>query len=942
MPRTRSAAIGAAVVVAVLIVTALALPRLFDVNAYRPQVQAAIATRLHREVALGRMHLSFIPLGLTIDDAVIADDPEFETSRPFVRADQLYVRLDPVALLHRRLNIQSLELRAPVIELLRDSTGRWNVSTLGGGTREKAPRLALRHFSMSEGEVAVTAPESNRTIYRHIDIQLDDYSPERAFDVTLAATLPGDGAQRLTLKGTAGPLVLDPLAMTPFDGHVQFDVVSLTGLQRFFTLKGLAGTEAVISGTADLTNRDERLASRGELRFEHVRTHGLDVGYPIAAAFDLTHDSRTRLLTIKSGKFRLDQTPLSVDGTVNLKPETPDLTLHLLASDVSMAEAARLASAFDLAFAKDTQVQGRLTTAVTLRGPIRNPALDGRLQLRDVSISGAHIPRPVHTPAVDLALSPQEIRSNDFSASTNGTSLGMRVAVRDYTTATPLLDVTVRTADADLGDMLSVARAWGIHAAEGVSGSGRVTLALHAAGPRDALKYTGSGALRGATLQTPSLAQPLRVTHADLTFDNDAAMVEKLAASIGKTHAEGSITVRSFTTPSVTFQLTADRIDVADMQTTLAPARALQQRSGRGESMLLRTTGSGRLRIGTLTYGNLVMDDVQATATADRGLIRLQPLTAALFGGRHRGFLVVDARRTPATFALNSDLERVDANRLVTAIVDRRDVIVGVLASTLRMNVSAGDTQHIARSLNGTMSLNLPDGRIPNVQLLHEVADIARFITASPATVDRSTRVTAVSGTFAVTNGVANTNNLTASIEGGTVGATGSINLVDQQLNLRVTTVLSPNFSRHVGGTQIGGFMTTALANSNGELVVPVLVTGTMQQPRFAPDVQRIAEMKLRQLTPSLQDPQRMATAILRGVLVSQTGDRTSRQTVDDIVGAVTGRSKANPPRQDDDSDQPQTPPEPPTASRPERKDPAQEIRDALEGLLGRRKSREP
>ena len=56
--------------------------------------------------------------------------------------------------------------------------------------------------------------------------------------------------------------------------------------------------------------------------------------------------------------------------------------------------------------------------------------------------------------------------------------------------------------------------------------------------------------------------------------------------------------------------------------------------------------------------------------------------------------------------------------------------------------------------------------------------------------------------------------------------------------------------------------------------------------------------MKLRQLTPSLNDPQRMATAILHGVLESQTGDRTSRQTVD----------------------------------------PAKEIRDALEGLLGRRK----
>ena len=514
MPRTRSAVIAAAVVVAVLIVTALALPRLFDINAYRPQVQAAIATRLHRDVALGRMHLSLVPLGLGIEDAVIADDPEFETSRPFVRADQLYVRFDPMALLHRRLSIQSLELRQPVIELRRDSTGRWNVSTLGGGTREKAPRLALRHFSMSGGEVVVSDPESKRTTYRNIDIQLDDYAPERAFDVTLAATLPGDGAQRLTLKGIAGPLVLDPLAMTPFDGHVHFDAVSLTGLQRFFTVKGLAGTDALISGTADLTNRDERIASKGELRFEHFQTHGHDVGYPIAAAFDLTHDSRTNLLTLRSGKFRLDQTPLSVDGIVNLTPGTPDLDLKVAASELSMAEVARLASAFDLAFAKDTQVQGRLTTATTLRGPIRRPALDGRLQLRDVSISGAHIPQAVRTPAVDLTLSPQEIRTNDFSASTNGTSLGLRVAVRDYTRAAPVLDVTVRTDDAELGDMLSVARAWGVHAADGVNGSGRVTLALRAsAGNRPSPCAQGNRRLvwlRSRSRNATGLAGPSR------------------------------------------------------------------------------------------------------------------------------------------------------------------------------------------------------------------------------------------------------------------------------------------------------------------------------------------------------------------------------------------------------------------------------------------------
>ena len=49
--------------------------------------------------------------------------------------------------------------------------------------------------------------------------------------------------------------------------------------------------------------------------------------------------------------------------------------------------------------------------------------------------------------------------------------------------------------------------------------------------------------------------------------------------------------------------------------------------------------------------------------------------------------------------------------------------------------------------------------------------------------------------------------------------------------------------------------MTTALPNQQGELILPVLMTGTMQQPRFAPDVKRVAEMKLKSLVPNLRNP---------------------------------------------------------------------------------------
>ena len=88
-----------------------------------------------------------------------------------------------------------------------------------------------------------------------------------------------------------------------------------------------------------------------------------------------------------------------------------------------------------------------------------------------------------------------------------------------------------------------------------------------------------------------------------------------------------------------------------------------------------------------------------------------------------------------------------------------------------------------------------------------------------------------MTGTFNMHNGVAQTNDLKAALDVGTLAGTGTMNLVNQDLNLHVTAVLNKGFSQSVGGTGVGGYLNTALANKNGELVLPVLITGTMNHP---------------------------------------------------------------------------------------------------------------
>lgn len=140
--------------------------------------------------------------------------------------------------------------------------------------------------------------------------------------------------------------------------------------------------------------------------------------------------------------------------------------------------------------------------------------------------------------------------------------------------------------------------------------------------------------------------------------------------------------------------------------------------------------------------------------------------------------------------------------------------------------------------------MTIPEGRIAHTDLKHAIRALVGFKGNEG---DRQiTNVRDFSAHFTVADGVAHTEDLAATLDDdSTISGTGSIDLVNQQLDLRLTAVLSREFSDRVGGRRVAGVMSTVLANEDGELVVPMLVSGTTRQPRFAPDMRTIAAMKV-------------------------------------------------------------------------------------------------
>jgi AsmA protein len=680
----RKVLIGIGIVVALVVVAVVIFALTFNPNDYKGTVQAQLEKQLNRKVALGQMSLGLFPLRFEIKDISIADDSSFGGRAPFVRTQELDVSVKLMPLLSKRVEIDSLELKMPKVELIKNAQGVWNFSTIGpkapanasssGGNQE----FSLGKLEITDGQVAITDNQARvpRSVYDHINLTLKDFSPNSPFTLDASVQLPGPGSQDIRLQGKGGPLAKTNPAATPFHGALDLKNVSLAQFQKFLQTPALEKTDGVLSGHTNIGSDAGKLSAAGKINVEKPKIQGIDIGYPITADYDVNDDLVNDLMRISKCQIKLGPTPLDVTGTVNTRPNPSQLDLRLRANNVSIAELAKLAAAAGKAFSPGTSVTGNVNADILARGPSNKPELTGTVVGQNIQASGKDIPQPVQVKAVNINLTPAEVRSDNFAVTSGGTTVNTQFSMKQYTSASPQVDATLKAPNAQLPAILSMAKAWGVTGLEKISGAGSLNLDMHAAGP------------------------------------------------------------------------------VASM-------------------------------------------------TSDQ----------------------------------------------------------------------------IMRALNGTVNLNFNNVRYSGVDLNHQIAQLGGFLGKGQASSKDQgfTNILKITGNVLVKNGIAQTNNLQALLDIANVGAAGTANLASQALNLDVTAVLTKAASQQVGGSQIGGYMNTALSNNQGEIVIPALVTGTFDHPVFTPNVQKIAQMKLKGLMPSADNPLGGGASILGG-LMGQKGQQPAGQ----------------------------------------------------------------
>jgi uncharacterized protein involved in outer membrane biogenesis len=851
------------------------------VDKYRPKVQAELQKNLNRNVTIGHLGLSLFPLALRADGVTVAESPEFPSTQPFATASKLYVSAGLFSLLSGNPEVKVLTLDKPQIELVKNAAGVWNFSTIGEsgtakqqGSGGKSSQMALDELKISDGQVAVTdlVAHQPRSVYDHIDLKLTDLRPGTPSNIDLAVHFPGQGKEELAFKGKAGPIQGTDTNSMPVNGHLSLQDVSLAAVNRFAPGTLPPQTDGIATGDADINSQATAITAKGDLKLRDAVLRGAKLNFPMSARYDLTDERAQNKLQIRTGNLDLGSTSFKITGEVDTGTKPANLNVQLNTDNSSITDLARLAGAFGVAFNPAYQIKGFVSANISARGPATSPQLNGSLTAKQVEASGGEIKQPVSVPEIALNFTPDVIHANSFTATSGSSSLTIAATVAHYTTPGKTVDGTLSTTNANIAELLNMAKAYGVDAAKGATATGKLSANIHVQGPvadSSKLSYAGNGTISGATITTPELTKPVSVASANATFSQNSVSITNLAASVGSTGVRGNLAARNFAAPNLQFALAADKIDTAELQ-TLTPKSTAAHPATPGHpaqpaepSLLNRTTGSGTLAANTIKAEEITLTNVRANCKLDRGVITLSPLSADIFGGKENGTLTLDARGVNTGVGINAKFVGVDTNALLSAVSSAKDTLYGRLEANTNLRFMLASSADLARTLNGTLGFNVTNGQLKNVNILNELSKVGKFLGSAPAQSGSGTALRKFTGTLNIVNGVANTNNLVANLDAGSLSATGMLNLVNQALDLHMNAVLASGTSQQVGGTQVGGFLNTALANNKGELVIPVNVTGTMAHPIFTPDVQALAKMKMNNLLPSVTDPSRLASGIL-------------------------------------------------------------------------------
>jgi AsmA protein len=405
------------IVIAVIIVAAIALPFLIDVNTFRPEIQSELTTALGRQVSVGNLHLSLISGSVGADDVSIADDPSF-SKQAFVSAKSLDVGVEMMPLIFSKsLHVTELVLNQPQVSLLKNASGRWNFSSLGSKSAPAAapapaagknptpakkaasdpssgvsPDLAVGKLTIKDGTVTMANVSTHEKpqAFSHVDITVTNFAFTSKFPFTLSANLPGGGTAKL--DGNAGPIDPNDASLTPLDAKVNVNKLDLAASGFVDPSSGIAGI-ADFNGTIGSDGRQATSGGTASISKLKASPKGSPAPKPVDLKYATTYELQKQSGQLTQGDVTIGKALAHLTGSYEItQAGNTVLNMKLAAPNMPVDDLVTMLPALGVVLPSGSSLKGgTLTTNLTIVGPLDKLVINGPVQLANTQLAGFNL-----------------------------------------------------------------------------------------------------------------------------------------------------------------------------------------------------------------------------------------------------------------------------------------------------------------------------------------------------------------------------------------------------------------------------------------------------------------------------------------------------------------------------------------------------------------------
>lgn len=248
---------------------------------------------------------------------------------------------------------------------------------------------------------------------------------------------------------------------------------------------------------------------------------------------------------------------------------------------------------------------------------------------------------------------------------------------------------------------------------------------------------------------------------------------------------------------------------------------------------LRRLELDARLDLGRLKVRNAQIQNIHLQVRGRNGVFDLEPLSAELYQGRFQLTGKADLRRQAPQSRITLGLADIQAGPLVRDLL-QKNLIEGRTNADIEVRMAGDDPDALRRSLDGGGHLTFNDGAIVGIDLAAMVRNVqAAFGQGERVQEKPQTDFTELAIPFTLTSGVFATQEASLKSPLLRTVAAGEADLARETLDFRV----QPTFVNTITGQ--------GDTQERSGIMVPVLVSGTFANPRFAPDLKAVAREQM-------------------------------------------------------------------------------------------------